>query len=52
MLIISKGYRRTTVTREEVAEALYEADFDPPVYGLTRDQAKQAATAIMALLKE
>lgn len=49
----SLGFRKSparVVERERLIEAIYEAELDPPVFGLTRDQAKQLADAILALI--
>lgn len=38
------------MTRDKIAEVLYETECDPPVFGLTRDQAAKLADAILSLL--
>lgn len=39
--------RALAATMEDVRDVLYETECDPPVYGLTRDQAAKIANALM-----
>ena len=38
------------ISKERLVEILYETECDPPVYGLTRDQAKKLAAAVFQAL--